>query len=247
MRWPLGCQNAEPGEMSWNEYRSSATPSRRWSRFLASSRRHEVGVELLLGRPGRAVDALEHRALLVAAPVRAGRAEQLERADLARAGHVRAAAQVDERALPVEGRRWHGRAVALGGGLQVVDDLDLERLVALDQDGPGGLGRLLAELERMVGRDRFAHPRLDGRQILRRQRPGQQEVVVEPVGDDRADAQLRAGEQVQDGLGQDVGRGVAHRPQLVTGRAVVHELVRRAALGRVGERFLDVAGFFLRP
>ena len=50
-------------------------------RLLASP---QVLIELLLGRPDRAVDALEHRALLVAAPVRPGRAEQLERADLAR-------------------------------------------------------------------------------------------------------------------------------------------------------------------
>ena len=40
MRWPLGCQNAEPGETSWKLNRSSWAPSRRWSRFLASSRRH---------------------------------------------------------------------------------------------------------------------------------------------------------------------------------------------------------------
>ena len=66
-----------------------------------------------------------------------------------------------------------------------------------------------------------------------RQRPRQQEVVVEPVVDDRADAELRAREQVQDGLGQDVGGAVAHRPELA-GRAVVHELVGVAPLGRVG-------------
>ena len=239
MRRPLGCQNAEPGEMSWNENRSSCDAQPAMVALLGLLAAPQVGVEVLLGRPGRAVDALEHRALLVAAPVRAGRAEQLERADLARARHVRAPAQVDERTVPVERRRGHRRAVALGGGLEVVDDLDLERLVALDEDRPGGLGRLFAELERVVGRDRFAHPRLDGRQVVRGQRPGQQEVVVEAVGDDRADAQLRAGKQVQDGLGQDVRRRVAHRPELVAGRAVVHELVGRAALGRVGERLLD--------
>ena len=198
----------------------------------------EVQVELLLGRPGRAVDALEHRPLLVAAPVRAGRAEQLERADLAGAGDVRAATQVDERALAVEGRRRHGRAVALGGRGEVVDDLDLERLVALDERGPRRLRGLLAELERVVGGDALAHPRLDGGQVLRGQRSRQQEVVVEAIVDDRTDAELRAREQVQDGLCQHVRGAVAHRPELA-GRAVVHELVRLAPLGRVRERFLD--------
>ena len=61
----------------------------------------QVGVELLLRRPGRAVDALQHRPLLVAAPVGAGDGEQLEGADLARAGDVRAAAEIEELALLV--------------------------------------------------------------------------------------------------------------------------------------------------
>ncbi len=211
----------------------------------------QVGVQLLLAGPGRAVHALEHRPGLVAAPVRTGRAQQLERADLARAGHVRAAAQVDERALAVERGRGHGRAVALGSRPQVVDDLDLERLVALDQGRPGLVRRLLAELERVVGRDRLAHARLDGRQVLGGQRPGQQEVVVEAVGDDRADAQLGAREQVQDGLGQDVRGAVAHRAELVAGRAVVHELGRAAPLGDLGQDLLEldrvVVSHLVRP
>ncbi len=190
----------------------------------------QVCVELLLGRPRRAVDALEHRPLLVAAPVRAGRAEQLERPDLAGARDVRAATQVDERALPVEGRRWHRGAVALGGGQQVVDDLDLERLVVLDLERAGVGRRQLAQLERVVGGDALAHPRLDRREVVGGQRPGQLEVVVEAVVDDRPDPELRAGEQVQHRLGQDVRGGVAHRPELAGG-AVVHELVGRAALG----------------
>src|SRR5207249_8071725 len=37
---PLGCQKISPGPTSsWIENRSSCRPSRRWSRFFASSRR----------------------------------------------------------------------------------------------------------------------------------------------------------------------------------------------------------------
>ncbi len=204
----------------------------------------QVGVEVLLGRPGRAVDALEHRSLLVAAPVGAGRAEQLERADLAGARDVRAAAQVDERALAVERRRRHRRPVALGGRGEVVDDLDLERLVPLDEERAGVGRRELAELERVVGGDALAHPRLDRRQVVGRERARQQEVVVEAVGDDRADPELRAGKQVEDRLGQHVRRRVPHRPELVAARTVIHELGRAAALGRLeqlvrfGDRFV---------
>jgi len=55
-----------------------------------------------LRRPRRRVDPRQHLALRVAAPVGAGGAKQLDRADLFRAAHVRAAAQVDEVAVPVD-------------------------------------------------------------------------------------------------------------------------------------------------
>ena len=85
----------------------------------------EVLVELLLRVPGGAVDALEHRPRLVAAPVRAGGVEQLEGAEVLRRAEVAAAAEVLELAVAVEA---HRRALRLG---KVLDDLDLERLVAL--------------------------------------------------------------------------------------------------------------------
>ena len=52
--------------------------------------------ERFLRLPRGAVDALEHRALLVAAPVRARDLGELERAEPLGRRHVRAAAQVDE-------------------------------------------------------------------------------------------------------------------------------------------------------
>jgi hypothetical protein len=56
----------------------------------------EVRVELLLVEPAGAVDARELRVLLVAAPVGAGNAHQLERlrVELAGGGEMRAAAHV---------------------------------------------------------------------------------------------------------------------------------------------------------
>ena len=62
----------------------------------------QVLLQLVLRRPRRAVDALQHLVLRVAAPVRAGDLHQLEVLELARARHVRAAAEVFERALAVE-------------------------------------------------------------------------------------------------------------------------------------------------
>ena len=66
--------------------------------------RLEVRRQLLLAREGGAVDAGEHRVLLVAAPVGAGEAGELEgaAAELVGARQVRAAAEVDELALAVD-------------------------------------------------------------------------------------------------------------------------------------------------
>ena len=80
-----------------------------------------MGVEVLLVVEGGAVDPRQLRVLLVAAPVRAGEAGQLQRLDRPRVLQVRAAAEIGEVALRVEGDR------ALGG----VDQLDLVRLVLL--------------------------------------------------------------------------------------------------------------------
>src|SRR5665811_379652 len=64
--------------------------------FLAAVK---VAVQLFLRGPDRAVDTLEHRPFLRAAPVRTGDGHQLERADLACARDVRALTEVYERTV----------------------------------------------------------------------------------------------------------------------------------------------------
>ena len=131
----------------------------------------QEAIELLLRLPDRAVDPLERRARLVAAPVGAGHREQLERPDPAGRRDVRPLAQVDERAVLVDRGRRHRRAVPLGPGGEVVEDLDLERLAALGEERPALGRRQLATDERMVGGDALGHPRLDRGQVVGRQRP----------------------------------------------------------------------------
>ena len=80
--------------------------------------------ELVLGRERGPVDAREHLAVGVAAPVGAGDRGQLERLRAAGVGRVRAAAEVAERAVGVDADRLH--ALVLD---QVLDQLDLVRLV----------------------------------------------------------------------------------------------------------------------
>ena len=62
----------------------------------------QVLIELLLVRPGGAVDPLQHLVARIAAPVGAGDLGELERLELAGGGHVRPAAQVHPVALAVE-------------------------------------------------------------------------------------------------------------------------------------------------
>jgi hypothetical protein len=86
--------------------------------------------ELLLGMKGGAVDPREHLAAGVAPPVRTGGGEQLEGLDPLGGRGVRPAAQVREGAVRVE---RNGLQVTVGGGHEVVDELDLVGLVLVDE------------------------------------------------------------------------------------------------------------------
>src|SRR5207244_2983226 len=68
----------------------------------------EMLLQVGLGEEARAVDAREHRPRGVAAPVGARDRAQLERADRARAGRVRPAAEIREGAVGVQRDARHG-------------------------------------------------------------------------------------------------------------------------------------------
>ena len=159
----------------------------------------EVLVELLLREPRRAVDPLEHRLLLVAAPVGARRRQQLERLELAGGLHVRPAAEVDEVALRVERHRRRGDAL---------EDLDLVTLAAPSEELDRLRARHLLALERQVGFHDLAHDLLDLGEVLRREWRRAVEVVVEAVLDGGADGDFHLGKQSLHGLGHDVRGGV---------------------------------------
>ncbi len=166
----------------------------------------QVLLELASVEEGGAVDAGEHLAVLVAAPVCAGDRAQLERLDPARRGAVRPTAQVHERPVSVQRDGLHPLVAD-----QVLDQLHLVRLVL----GPEALDRVrgcqLGALKGLVGLDVEGHPLLDSRQVrLRRAKSvGELEVVVEALLDRRADRDLGARPQVEHGGGQDMGAVVA--------------------------------------
>ena len=192
----------------------------------------EVGVEIGLRVEGGAVDPGQLRVLLVAAPVGAGERGQLDRLDRLRVLQVRAAAEVGELALRVEGD------VALGR----VDELDLVAL-ALGLEAP----------LRLLGRDLLALPaaallqlaldlRLDLLEVLLADRLGELEVVVEAVLDRRPDRDLDARIEPADGLGEQVrGRVAQHGERVRVARVARGQDLDRLAVGERQAQVLDVA------
>jgi hypothetical protein len=109
--------------------------------LLGLLQHRQVLLQVVLAGPGRAVDALQHLVAVVAAPVGAGHLHQLEVPELARAGHVRAAAQVLEAAFAVQAHVLVGRDAG--------DDLGLVVLAQALEVG-----------HRLVARQHAAHHRL---------------------------------------------------------------------------------------
>ena len=123
---------------------------------------------------------------MVAAPIRAGYALQLKRrADVGGAAHVRTAAQIDPRALLIQGDRL--------GDRQILDQLRLIAFAARLEEGDGVLAVPDFPFERGIGGDDLAHPGLDGGEIGRGERRLAGEIVIEAVFDRWADGDLGAG------------------------------------------------------
>jgi hypothetical protein len=118
----------------------------------------EVGVELFLVEPAGAVDARELGVLLVAAPVSAGNAHQLERlrVELAGGGEMRAAAHV----VPVGAAAIDRQLLALR---QLRRPFCLEGLARSAPLRDQGIPRHHLAGKRLVRRDDLAHLHLDRR------------------------------------------------------------------------------------
>ena len=178
----------------------------------------QVIVELLLVGPHRAVDALQLRVALVAAPVRAGDGEELERADLSGALDVRSLAEIDESIVLVDA---HAPVLHLVVAVfvravlcELFDLVDLVVLVPFAEERERLGHAHHAMLERRVLLHDIAHLRLDLAEVIGRERARKIEVVVETVRDRRPESELRTGEKIEDGAGHDVRGRVPQRVEL---------------------------------
>ena len=170
----------------------------------------EVLGEVLLGKEGGAVDAGQHLAVLVAAPVGTGDRVQLHGLDAPGRRRVRPAAEVLEVAVAVEA---DGLDALLR--LEVLDQLDLVVLPLGAELLQRLVGGHVAPLERLVGLDVALHRLLDPRQLVLGDllAAGKLDVVVKAVGDRRADRDLRLRPELEHGLGHHVGGVVADQLQ----------------------------------
>ena len=166
-------------------------------RFLEAMK---VVVESRFRLPGRAVDALQLGAVLVAAPVGGGNFGELEIAEPAGGGDMRAEAEVQELAVV---------AIDVDHALaeppprcRRLDDLLLVGLVGEELETLGG-GVLLPG-EGLVFGDDLLHPGLDAGQVILVEvgAAGQFEVVIEAILDRRPDRVAGARPEVGDRLGE---------------------------------------------
>ena len=165
--------------------------------------------QLLLVAEGGAIHAREHLVVLVALPVGARDARELEGLECLGVEDVRPHAHVNVLALPVEGDA--------GVLWQVVYVLDLVLLATLGHVGDSLLSWELVGLELEVLPHDLAHLGLDrGKVLLRELRAlGQFDVIVEAVVGGGPIGEVGLGIQALDGLGQDVGGGVTDDVKLL--------------------------------
>ena len=167
----------------------------------------EIKPQLLGIGPGGAVDAGEHRVLLVATPVCTGYRQELERigVQLLRRLDMWTAAQVGEAALVVDRDRltiWDG-----------VKQLELELLAR--EHLPGLIARDLYPPELLAAGDDRLHTGADLLKIALDQLTRKFEIIVEPVLDRWTDRNLRIGEHLEHGLGHYMCHRVAYHGKLL--------------------------------
>ena len=199
---PLGMPKNEPAAgrlFNGEEAELGAEPPMIAPAALFEAR--QVRVELRLVVPSGPVDPLEHRPVLVAPPVGSGHARQLECPDRAGRIGMAAAAEVGKRADRIERDRF-----ALG---DLACDLNLIRVALEGVDGL--VSRDLAAGHRVIRGHDLVHPLLQTLEVLGRERVGPIEIVVESVLDRRPNGRFGFGEQILNGIGEYVSRGM---PQL---------------------------------
>ena len=210
----------------------------------------EVSFQLSVGRPDRAVDALEHFVAAVATPIGTGQLRQLEGlAKLACGRQMRTTAQVEPIALLVNRHVFGGRnALDNFGFVELADAFEIGHRIVARPD---------FTRDNFVAVYDLAHPLLDLLKVFRPERFLACEIVEEAVFNGGADGDLRARKQFLHRFGHDMRRVMAqqfesvrrcHRDDLNRHIAVddsgkvFHLAVDLDGNGFLGQRFGDALG-----
>ena len=173
----------------------------------------EILVQLLLGEESHAVDPGQHLVVGIVFPVSAGLLGELEGLQTLGVGQVGADAHVDIVALLIEADDG-----ILG---QIADVLFLIFCVTVVHELDGLVPRQDEGLDGQIGLDDLLHLFFNGLQILVCQLlVAKVHVVVEALFSGGAVSKVRIGVQMLNGLGHDVGSGVAQNVLGFFGRAL---------------------------
>src|SRR5947209_17017722 len=134
----------------------------------------QVLIQLLLREPGRPINALQHRATLVATPVGSRYTHEFEGTNLARILHMRPTTQVQEVALLIDADFLIG---------QILNDLDLVDLTLIAEVLQCLLAGPAVAQEWILFLNNAFHTPLNLRQIIGCERTGQIEIIVETIFD----------------------------------------------------------------
>ena len=154
----------------------------------------QVLLQLILAGPGRAINALQHLILVIAAPVSAREFHQLEEFKFAGARHVRAPAQVFKIAFAVERNIFVGRNAG--------NDLGLVVLAQALEIGHRLISWQYAACHRLIFGSQLYHFLFDGGQVFRGEGALVGKIVEKPMFNYRANRDLRLGEQGLNGISQ---------------------------------------------
>ena len=165
-------------------------------------------LKVVFGRPGGAIDTLQHLVLVVATPIGTSNLHQLEMLELASAGHVGATAQVFKLAFAVQGHVLVRRDAFDNLGLVVLaQTLEIShRLVA----------RQYAARDGLIQCSQSCHLLLNSNQVFWGEGALVRKVIKETMLNHRADGDLRLGEQLLHRIRQQVGSRVANDFQAIS-------------------------------
>jgi len=158
-------------------------------------------LQLVLCRPGRAINSLQHFVAVITTPIGARQFHELEKFQLARVRYVRSSAQVLEVAFRVQGDILIGRNAR--------DDLGLVMLShALEMRYRFVARQHTARHWLVFGRQR-CHAFLNRCEVVQSEGPLISKVVKKAVLDHRANGDLCVWKQFLDRVGKQVSRRVA--------------------------------------